>query len=89
MELSNLFPFLKIGVIFVVLHCFGNLPVKKEMFMIMVVGIFNLSLNSFKIRFGTEFGPAAFLVLILPITLIFSFSLTGCSKREDKLLFFK
>ena len=74
---------------FAVLHCLGNLPVKKEMFMIMVIGVFNLSLNSFEIKFGTEFGPTAFLVLILPITLIVSFSLTGCSKREDKFLFFK
>ena len=74
---------------FVVLHCFGNLPVKKEMFMIMVMGFFNLSLNSFKIRFGKEFGPTAFLVLILPITLIISFSLTGCNKKEDKFLIFK
>ena len=74
---------------FAVLHCFGNLPVKKEMFMIMVIGVFNLSLNSFKIRFGIEFGATAFLVLILPIILMISFSLTGCSKREDKFLFLK
>ena len=59
------------------------------MFMIMVIWVFNLSLNSFKIRFGMEFGPTAFLVLIIPITLIVSFSLTGCSKKEDKFLFFK
>ena len=37
-----------------VLHCFGNLPVKKEILMIMVRGIFNLSLNSFRIRFRIE-----------------------------------
>ena len=74
---------------FAVFYCFGILPVKKEMFMIMAVGVFNLSLNSFKINSGTEFGPTAFLVLILPITLIVSFSLAGCNKREDKFLFFK
>ena len=71
---------------FAVLHRFGNLPVKKEIFMITVRGIFNLSLNSFRIRFGIEFGPKAFLV---PIMLIISFSVTGCSRREDKFLFFK
>ena len=59
---------------FVVLHCFENLPVKKEMFMIMVIGFFNLPLSSFKIRFGREFGPTAFLALILPITLSFFFT---------------
>ena len=89
MELSNLFPFLKIGVIFAILHCFGNFPVRKDMFMIMVKGVLNLSLNSFKIRFGTEFGPTVFVVLILPITLIVSFSFTGCSQKDDKFLFFK
>ena len=46
---------------FVVLHCFGTLPV-KYVFMIMVRGIFNLSLNSFIISFGIEFGPTAILV---------------------------
>ena len=55
------------------------------MFVIMVTGIFSLSLNSFEIRFWST----AFLELILPITLIVSFSLTGCSKRDDKVLFFK
>ena len=65
---------------FDVLHLFENLPVKKEIFMIMVRGIFNLSLNSLRISFGREFGPKAFLILILPIMLIISFSVTGCSK---------
>ena len=51
--------------------------------MIVVRGIFNLSLNSFRTRFGTEFGPKAFLVLILPIMLVISFSVTGCNRRED------
>ena len=74
---------------FAVLHCFGNLPVKKEIFMIMVGGIFNFSLNSFRIRFGIEFGPKAFLVLVLPIMLVISFSVTGCSRREGRFLFFK
>ena len=55
---------------FGVSHRFGRLPVKKEMFMIMFRGTFNLSLNSYRIRFGTEFGPTAFLVLILPVMLI-------------------
>ena len=54
------FVFLKIGVIFDVLHHFRNLPVKKGMLMIMVRGIFNLSLNSFRIKFRIEFGPTAF-----------------------------
>ena len=74
---------------FVVLHRFGNLPVKKEIFMIVVRGIFNLSLNSFRLRFRKEHGPTAFLVLILPIMLIISFSVTGCSRREDKTFIFK
>ena len=74
---------------FAVLHGFGNLPVKKEIFMIMVRDIFNLSLNSFRIKFGIEFGPTTFLELILPIMLIFSFSVTGCSRGEGKCLFFK
>ena len=39
----------------------------KEIFMIMFKGIFNLTLNSFRIRFRIEFGPAAFLVLILQV----------------------
>ena len=63
--------------------------VKKEIFMIMVRGIFNLSLNSFRIKFGIEFRPTAFLGLILAIMLIISFSVTDCSRREDKFLFFK
>ena len=57
--------------------------------MIMVRRIFNLSLNYFRISFGIEFGPIVFLVLILPITLIISFAVTGCSRREDRFLFFK
>ena len=57
------------------------------MFMIMVIRFFNLSLNFFKITFGIEFGPTAFLVLILPITLMVSFSLTGCSNKEDNFFF--
>ena len=70
---------------FAVLHSFGNLPVKKEIFMIMVRGI----LNFFRIRFVIEFGPKAFLVLILLIMLVIFFSVTGCSRREDKFLFFE
>ena len=69
---------------FFVLHPFGNLPAKKEIFMIVVRCIFNLSLNSFRLRFGKQYEPTAFLVLILPIMLIISFSVTGCSRREDK-----
>ena len=37
---------------------------EKEIFMIMFKGIFNLT---FRIRFRIEFGPAAFLVLILQV----------------------
>ena len=77
------------GVMLAVLHPFGNLTVKKDIFMIIVGGIFNLSLISFRIRFGIEFGPKAFLVLILPIMLIISFSVTGCSKKEDKFFIFQ
>ena len=65
---------------FAVLLCFGNVPVKKEIFLIMVRGIFNLSLNSFRIRFRIEFGPKAFLVLILPIMLVISFSVVAEGK---------
>ena len=57
--------------------------------MIMVSGIFNLSLNSFRISFGIKSGPTAFLVLTLPTMLIISFSITGFSRSEDKFLFFK
>ena len=74
---------------FFVLHRFGNLPVKKEIFMIVVRCIFNLSLNSFRLRFGKENEPTAFLVLIWPVMLIISFSVTGCSRREDKTFIFK
>ena len=70
---------------FFVLHRFGNLPVKKEIFMIVVRCIF----NSFRLRFGKEYEPTAFLVLILPIMLIISISVTGCSRREDKTFIFK
>ena len=72
---------------FGVLYCFGNLPVKKEMFMIMVIRVFNLSLNSFKIRFGIEFGPTAFLVLILPIMLVIFFYLLVVAKWRTNFCF--
>ena len=61
---------------FAILYCFGYLPVIKERFMIMVRDVFNLSLNSFRIRFGIVL--ILVLVLILPIMLIISFSVTGC-----------
>ena len=77
------------SVMFAVLHRFGNLTVKKDIFMIMVGGIFNLPLISFRIRFGMEFGPTAFLVLILPIMLIISFPVTGYSRKEDKFFVFQ
>ena len=41
----------------------------------MVRVIFNLFLNSFRIRFGTELVPTDSLILILPIMLLFLFQL--------------
>ena len=74
---------------FTVLHCFGNLPFKKEIFMIMVKGVLILSLNSFRIRFRIKFGATAFVVLMVPVMLIIFSLVTGCSRREVKRLFSK
>ena len=61
----------------------------KDIFVIIVRGVFSSSLNSFNIKFGIELGAVAFQAFRETIISLTSFSVTGLSRNEVRFWFFK